>query len=113
MHELTVANEIIELTWQIAREHDLKKVSAVKVRIGALASIDPEALVFSFEIGVKGTSLDGCQLIIDQVPIRAKCTKCANEFELEELPWSCPKCHSADVRLIQGDELEIDHVVGG
>jgi hypothetical protein len=60
MHELSIANAILDA---VRKERELlngARVIKVGVRIGALAGVDPEALSFGFEVLVKDTDLDHC-----------------------------------------------------
>lgn len=43
-------------------------------------------------------------------PLRARCLGCADAWELEEVPASCPACGGAEVDLVGGDELMLEWI---
>jgi hydrogenase nickel incorporation protein HypA/HybF len=73
MHELSIAQSIVELAWERAGE---RTVTRVIVEIGARAAVVPDALHFCFELACEGTPLAGAALEIirlegDELRIRA------------------------------------------
>jgi hydrogenase nickel incorporation protein HypA/HybF len=69
MHELSVALSLIEL----AEEEGGRlggRVCAVHIKLGALAGVVKDALLFSYEIACQDTSLAGSQLVIEDTPLR-------------------------------------------
>ena len=68
MHELSLALSLVE----IAREEGARlggQVSAVHVRLGALAGVVREALLSSYEMASADTPLAGSRLVIEDVPV--------------------------------------------
>ena len=112
MHELSIAREIIAIVDdELARLH-LRRVITVNIRLGVMNSVVPEALAFSFEAAVTGTDLDGARLEIKTIPIKGCCRSCRQEFIVKEFQFICPHCGSSRLEVIEGEELEIDHIVG-
>ncbi len=107
MHELSAAENIL----QIVREHlpagGERKLRMVKVRIGELAGIVPGSLDFCFTAMTKGTPIERARLEIETKSIVARCRKCGNEFSVEDLMFKCPACQSGDIRMTSGNELEV------
>ena len=58
MHELSIANSILEAVRKERERLNGARVTKVGVRIGELAGVDPEALSFGFEVLVKDTDLE-------------------------------------------------------
>ena len=48
MHELSVAQNIVEIIQQHVPESEWGRVAAVRLKVGAVAGIVPESLEFSF-----------------------------------------------------------------
>ena len=111
MHELSIAKEIIAIVTTETERLRLDRVTAIHLRIGALSGVDPEALSFGFEAATLDTPLAGTRLVIQSVPVRAKCRACGRQFDIEDLVFLCPGCQSVDVDLTQGQEMQIDHLV--
>ena len=107
MHELGITQSIVEIAERTAKQQGVGKILSVTVEVGSLSGVVPEAMEFCFEACSKGTLLEGAQLLIDNVPARARCQNCAREFLLEELLACCPECDSAASELLSGEELRI------
>lgn len=112
LHELSVAREIIEIVREEMTRLKLKKVEVINLRVGALTELNHDSLLFGFEASVANTPLDGAKLVIESVPIKGHCRSCTKEFEVEEFVFICPHCGSSDLKVLEGEELDIDHLVG-
>lgn len=111
MHEIGIATEIISIVEKEARQRGLDGIEEIKLKIGALAGIDPEALKFGFEAATAETKLANTRLNIQWLPARGRCRACGYEFDIDDLVFLCPHCDNADVELIQGEELDIVHII--
>jgi hydrogenase nickel incorporation protein HypA/HybF len=69
MHELSVALSLIELAEEEG-ERLGGRVCAVHIKLGALAGVVKDALLFSYEIACQDTVLAGSQLVIEDTPLR-------------------------------------------
>ena len=108
MHEMGIAMEIIRIARDSIPE-DLKspRIEAINLRIGKLAAVVPESLEFCFEIATKETPLEGARLLIEQVPVTARCNDCGAVWTAEQANFLCGKCGSGAVDLLSGRELDI------
>jgi len=107
MHELSIAQGILEIVQQYVPESQAAGVRSVKVRIGPLSGVVPESLDFSFGAIVAGTPWHGAKLDLVHIPARMHCSGCARDFEVQDLAFCCPECGRHDVRMISGSELEV------
>ena len=110
MHELSIANSILEA---VRKEHERlngARVTKVGVRIGELAGVDPDALSFGFEVLVKDTDLEPLALAIESVARRHQCSHCRQIFAVQDYRVDCPACGSTETRCIGGDELELAYL---
>ena len=109
MHELSIAERLIEIASEHADNAGALRVRSITVRIGRLSSVHHDALRFGFEIASEGTPLQGAALRIVDVPVTMHCAVCEREFELPGLqPFRCPRCDSPSGDMRSGDELDID-----
>lgn len=58
MHELSIADAILDAVRQEAAKHGSARVTKVCVRVGVLSGVEPEALSFGFSALVQGTDLE-------------------------------------------------------
>ncbi|MDI3328068.1 MAG: hydrogenase maturation nickel metallochaperone HypA [Alicyclobacillaceae bacterium] len=108
MHELSIAHSLVELAAEEAERLGLRRVRALYLKLGVLSGVVKEALQFSFDIVTEGTSLEGADLVIEDVPVVVYCPRCQEARTLPEpMPMRCPVCgtRTADVR--QGREMEL------
>ena len=112
MHELKIADELIEIIIKVAESEKLKKVTQVNIQFGKMIQIVPETFRFVFESGVKGTIIKNARLNLEVLPVKFACKKCKEETEIEDLIFVCPRCGSNDLKLIQGRETIIESIEG-
>lgn len=106
MHELAIAESVVASV--LDRTLD-RHVSVVRLRVGRLSGVVPEALSFCFDLATMGTPLEGAGLDIEQVQGRAHCRSCGEEFGLVDAFLLCD-CGSADVQVLSGRELSVTSV---
>jgi hydrogenase nickel incorporation protein HypA/HybF len=107
VHELAITQGVVEAV--TARTGDAP-VAAVRVRVGRLSGVVPDAMRFCFELVTAGTPLEGAALELDQPEGRGRCRSCRAEFALPDLILLCA-CGSADVEVLAGRELAVASVV--
>ncbi len=110
MHELSIANAILEAAQKEAAKHAGVRVTKVGVRIGALAGVDPDALAFGFDALKKETELATAGLEIEFVPRRHRCRQCESTFEVIDDGFGCPRCGAAESVFVCGDELDLAYL---
>lgn len=106
MHELAITQSIVEM---ILERTDGARVTAVRLRIGKVSGVVPDALRFCFDLVADGTPIQGARLEIDEPPGRARCRACSATFPVDDLVVLCA-CGSADVEVLGGDELLVSAV---
>jgi hydrogenase nickel incorporation protein HypA/HybF len=106
MHELAITQGIVDAV--LERTGD-RAVTTVRLRVGRLSGVVPDALRFCFELVAAGTALEGAQLEIDEPGGAAHCRACGADFALSDLVLLCG-CGSADVEVLAGHELSVGSV---
>jgi len=99
MHEMGIANSILDAVRTEARQYPGMRPTKVGVRLGELAAIDPESLRFCFDALILETDLR-----------RHRCRACSREFDVPDYNFECPGCHAENSECIAGDELELAYV---
>ena len=107
MHELSIAMSIVETAQEEAQQRGLR-VAAVHLRLGALAGVVKDSLLFSYEIASQETPLAGSKLIIEDVPVAVFCPQCNAERTLDSIQnFTCPVCGTPSGKIVRGKELEV------
>jgi hydrogenase nickel incorporation protein HypA/HybF len=107
MHELSVAQNIVEIIRQGIPEPGWKQVVAVRVKIGAVAGIVPDSLKFSFQAITAESALCNARLITEHIPFRVHCRTCNVTTENEDGFAMCNECESTDIQVLSGTELQV------
>jgi hydrogenase nickel incorporation protein HypA/HybF len=110
MHELSLAQSVIEIAEAEAKKHNATAVKTVKLRLGEFTGVVREALEFGFEIARRGTAAETAVLEIETVPLKTKCPKCETVGrQIEDFCLICPKC-GVPVDVLSGREMQIDFI---
>ena len=107
MHEMSIAQSLMEIIREEMGKHDAKVLKSVHLQIGQLSAIVPESLSFCFQVMVEGTEMEGAKLVMDIIPLRGRCPECRKEFEIEDYHFACPTCGSARIETIAGQDLAV------
>ena len=110
MHEMSLAEGIIELVEETARREQAQRVKLVVLEIGQLSSVEPEALRFCFDVVTKNGLADGAALEIVDVPGSGWCLPCGQTVAISELYGACPHCGSHQVQATGGTEMRVKEI---
>jgi hydrogenase nickel incorporation protein HypA/HybF len=105
MHELAIADSVVQIITRHARG---RRVERVELRIGHLRQVVPSALEFAFELLVAGTSIEGAELVVHDVPAAGRCRSCEAQTTYTGFPLQCSRCRSSDFELLAGEELLVE-----
>ena len=107
MHEMSVAQNILEIVREHISDGEENKVRAIKLKIGELSGIVPDALEFCFSTMIDRTEFEQASLHIVHIPIAAVCNVCKQQSKLEYGVFICPSCYSNDIELLTGKEMQV------
>jgi len=110
MHELSIAQNIIEIVENYAIKAHAKIVTDVEVDVGTISGVIPETLEFVWELAVKNTITEKAKLKINVIPAKARCKDCKTEFEIEDIYSVCLACNSNNIEIYQGKELLVKSI---
>ena len=110
MHELSIAEEIVNIVYQYVPNPEKSQVDSVKVCIGKLSNILPDSLMFCFEAITSESPLKGAKLEIIHVPVTITCNICDAESEIEPPVFACPKCGSNQIKITGGTDMRVDSI---
>lgn len=107
MHEMSLAEGIRGIVEDAARDQGFTRVKAVVLEIGALSSVEVEALRFCFEVVMQGSVGEGAQLQIETVPGAGWCLPCGKTVDISAQYDPCPECGSYQVQVTAGTEMRV------
>jgi hydrogenase nickel incorporation protein HypA/HybF len=110
VHELSVAQSLLDLVAESVPTQRHLDVRVVRVKVGGLSGVIPESLEFCFDALTTDTPLSRARMEIERVPIRLSCASCQDSFETESPRFRCPGCGSSGVQMVAGSELDLTEV---
>ncbi|WP_022948172.1 hydrogenase maturation nickel metallochaperone HypA [Methylohalobius crimeensis] len=92
MHELSLSENLREIIETEAEHQKFSRVETVRLAVGQLSCVEPEALRFCFDEVMRGTLAEGARLEILPVPGLGRCPRCDRTEAMSELYDLCPAC---------------------
>jgi hydrogenase nickel incorporation protein HypA/HybF len=107
MHEVGLAKQALDIAVDHAMQANAQKITRIKIDVGALSGVEPDALEFAFSVLLKGTIAEGAEVSFSIVPVTFRCLSCAQDFEPESGQNRCPTCKSQNIQRIGGLDLRV------
>jgi hydrogenase nickel incorporation protein HypA/HybF len=106
VHELALVRSVVEA---VRDRVGPRRVRRVRLRVGSLVAVMPDAMRFCFDAATQSTPLEGAVLEIETVRALARCRACGSNFAMDDGLALCT-CGSVDVAVLEGQELSIREV---
>ncbi len=110
MHEVAIMEAAVQTALATAQESGASRILELRLRVGTLSGVVPEALRFAFDVVCRGTLAEGATLVVDTVPATGWCPDCQAEYACDHYFSECPRCQNFNGQLRHGRELEISSV---
>jgi hydrogenase nickel incorporation protein HypA/HybF len=110
VHELAVAQALVEQVDAVISQHQASSANLIRVRIGPLAGVVPELLASAFPLAAAGSRMEHAALEFAHAPIRVHCQTCGAETEAAMNRLICGACGDWHTQIISGDELLLESV---
>lgn len=107
MHELSIAEGIIEIVERTCRSNGVKRVKSVRIAVGELAGVDIPSLQFAWESVKKGGPADKAALVIERPPGEAWCMSCGKTVPLKRYGDPCPFCGGFQLAATGGTDMRV------
>jgi hydrogenase nickel incorporation protein HypA/HybF len=112
MHELKIAQDVLNIIEQEAKKNRISRVNKFVLRIGKLRQCFSSFLKYIFQIITKETIAEAAEVIIEEIDITACCKKCHTKFIVHKHNYLCPNCGSGYCEIITGDEIILVTIEG-
>ena len=107
MHELGLCEGILQA---VERRAAGRRVTRVRVRVGARHRVVEPALDQAFALVAAGTVADGAAVDLVVVPARVRCLDCGQEADAVDTFRACSACGGLDLETNGGDELILEAI---
>lgn len=107
MHELSIAQSLIELVSEHAKNEGASRVQSIHIRLGEQSGFR-RALYFCFDQVSKWTICEGAQLFVEDVPLTVFCEHCDDvKKPSSRYNFRCPSCGMPAPKLMTGREMQV------
>ena len=110
MHEMAMAQGIMDIVEDYARRSNAKKVRTISLLIGEMAGVVFESLEFCFKAVARGSIAEDAEIKLSKVPLTGRCSDCGWQGHIENYNFFCPECSSAHVNIVSGRELRVEYL---
>jgi hydrogenase nickel incorporation protein HypA/HybF len=110
MHELAIAEGVLEIVEATARRNAAKRVATVWLELGALSHVEARALAFCFDAVTRGSLAEGATLEIVTLSGEAWCMPCGDRVPLQRHGEPCPRCGSFQLEVVRGEEMRVKEI---
>jgi hydrogenase nickel incorporation protein HypA/HybF len=105
MHEYSIVQSLLDSCEENAQQNNAHKITKVVVKIGVLSGVEPDLLKTAFDTFKEATICEDSEFIMNIQPVLIKCKKCNEESELHKHEYSCPKCESIEIDILDGEDM--------
>ncbi|AIS32571.1 hydrogenase maturation nickel metallochaperone HypA [Methanobacterium formicicum] len=114
MHELSMAQAIVDTVLDAAEKNNATEVVEVTIEVGMLTMLNPEQLKFLLDVIVEDTLLADAEIIIEDVLVEIDCRSCdytglantdGSDHYLSIV--KCPQCDERNVEILTGKECNV------
>lgn len=107
MHEMSLAESVLQIIEQAGSEQGFTVVRTVWLEIGKLACVEPAAMRFCFDEVMAGGIADRARLEIIETAGQGWCAQCACPVPVVALHEACPHCGGYQIQVTGGDALRV------
>ena len=111
MHEISISQHILRSLEAELSADDYQSIQGIRLKIGALAGVEPVLLHNAFKAVTLGTTQENINLDIEFLGVKAYCPTCNKDFEVKMHKYICGACGKPSSQVVQGNELLIHQVV--
>ena len=87
------------------------QIRELHVKIGRLSGVEAHYLQNCYEVFRAGTVCENADLIIHTQEIVVKCKNCGFSGDLAQNDFSCPRCKSSEINVIDGEDMYLMRLV--
>jgi hydrogenase nickel incorporation protein HypA/HybF len=107
MHEMALAQALVDQVTELAEKEGGRKVLCVDVSIGALSGVMRESLEFCFPVVACGTPLECARLHVTETALTAECGNCGRISNPQPFDIECCHCGSMNLMVTEGRDFKL------
>lgn len=107
MHEMSLAESVLQIVEDAARAEGLQRITEIRLEIGKLSGVEPEALRFCLDVVLKNSLAGAARVEFIEVPGKGHCLDCRDDIPVTALFEPCPRCGGYQIELTGGREMRV------
>ncbi len=105
MHEYSIVQALLEQCEEHAKANNAAQILEVTVKIGVQSGVEVHLFETAFETFKEKSVCDQAKLIVEHQPLLIYCSDCDQEFTLDKIEYSCPKCQNLLINVLDGEDM--------
>jgi hydrogenase nickel incorporation protein HypA/HybF len=113
MHEVDMTRALLLAMegWRQSHAPQVPRVGTVHLQVGSFTCVEPDQLVFTWQVAISNSWLEGAELAIEPVALLGRCLRCSATYAPEpERGYRSPCCEHPMEEIVRGRELRISSV---
>ena len=110
MHELSIAQEIIDVAVRTIPSENHHLVKTIRINIGEFSNIIPDSLLFCYNSLIDSSPISNCRLEIELIPLTVFCSDCSVNIKIISPNFLCSNCGGTNIRIISGQDISIKEI---
>jgi hydrogenase nickel incorporation protein HypA/HybF len=107
MHERSLVKALIEQIIEEAARRKLGRLHEVRLQLGEFSGVEPALVESAFAEMAVDVWGHAVRLVVEVVPLTARCPACALPFHVNAFRFICPRCGGGDEQITAGEELQL------
>jgi len=110
MHEVSLAEGVLQLIEEYQRNEGFSSVQLVRLEIGRMADVEIDAMRFCFDAVVRDSVADGAVLEIVEVAGQGWCEACQKTVPMNVRFDACPECGHFPLQVSGGTKMRVSEL---
>jgi hydrogenase nickel incorporation protein HypA/HybF len=110
MHELSVAQNIIDIVRENVPGSDYRHVNNILLEVGEFSGIVADSLLYCFDVIKTDTEFVNAKMEIKKIPFVLYCISCKTKTSNNSGIRLCGNCGGYDTKIISGTDMKIIEV---
>ncbi len=107
---MAIVQSVLDLAFAEAAKHSGARVRKIKLTVGEMSGVVPQAAEFAFTVLTEDTIAAGAELEIEVVELTAQCGNCGRKrMSISDLRLKCDGC-GGQMSIASGRELRVEYI---
>ena len=110
MHETSIAATIWHQISAVEKSNPGYQAKRIEIDVGTFSGVEQILLADALELLAKKQERINVDIILNEVPLVARCEDCLTDFSILNFLFTCINCGGKRLRMIDGDSIRLMHL---